>query len=160
MRGDEGDIEVASYNSRETNVDGDFGVAYTSDKLNIQAAIHNLKGTFNRDLADGFVNYTTFFSAICYRLDLAVAGLEPKAAYRVVKGADNILDAGANLTFVNNRLNLFGMYHSTGSTTFGLGMNYEAITFMSMYSTATSALSNYTSGTFEVGLRMRFGKKL
>jgi len=59
-----------------------------------------------------------------------------------------------NLTYANNKVNIFGMYHSSKSSTFGLGLNYQNLGFSGMYSTANSILSNYSNGNFELSLKM------
>lgn len=161
IRGSADDMAVGNYNLRDTYVDGDFGIAYLSTNLSVQAALPNMKGVFKRDQESESVDRETFFSAISYKIRLEGGsgfGLEPKVAYRGVKGMNNIIDAGANLSYENNKINLFGMYHSTNSTTFGIGLNHQTIGFTGMYSTATSALSSYTNGIFEMGLRVRILK--
>lgn len=156
--GDMDDINIFDYNRRNTYLDGDFGIAYTGTRLTFQAALPNMKSYFKRDILNNPVDRSTFFSAISYKALLSdgpeAFGLEPKISYRGVKNFDNILDIGANLTYANNRVNLFGMYHSSESATFGLGLNYQSIGFVGMYSTATSALSGYTNGNFEISLKV------
>ncbi len=156
MNGDPNDIIVANYNQTETYIDGDFGLAYTSNKLSVQAALPNIKGIFQRDLVNQSINYPTFFSAVSYKIDSENPGgisLEPKVVYRGIKGLNNILDIGANVSYANNKVNLFGMYHSIGSATFGLGMNYQSFGIIGIYSTNTTSLAAYSSGTFEIGLK-------
>ena len=162
IRGNVNDPNVAAFNQRETYMDGDFGLAYTNRKLNVQAAIPNMKSFLNKDVNGNTVDRSTFFSAISYKFDLEGEGgfgLEPKLAYRGVKGLDNIMDAGLNLTYANNKINVFGMYHSTKSSTFGVGLNYQNLGFGGMYSTANSILSNYSNGNFELSLKMILFKK-
>jgi len=165
QRLDDGDINgnpadplVASYNTRKTYVDGDFGLAYTSGHLEVQASVPNLKSVLKKDaimLADA----TTFYSAVAYRIDL-VKGSEssdivPKVAYRRVKGFDDIYDAGAQLNFANKEVYLLGLYHTSKSATFGVGMDYQKKYLIgASYSTQTSALNNYTNGSFEINLRL------
>jgi type IX secretion system PorP/SprF family membrane protein len=162
INGDPNDVNVGNYNQRQAYVDGDFGIAFTSNKLNIQGALPNLKSMFKKDITTNSVDRSTFFSAISYKMQLSEGtmgvGLEPKLAYRGVKGFDNIIDAGANLSYADNKVNLFGMYHSSKSTTFGLGLNYQSIGISGMYSTATSALSNYANGNFEISMKIKILK--
>lgn len=160
MNGDPNDIIVANYNQTEAYVDGDFGLAYTSNKLSVQAALPNIKGVFQRDLINQSINHPTFFSAISYKIDSEKPdgiSLEPKVIYRGIKGLNNILDIGANVSYVN-KVNLFGMYHSIGSATFGLGMNYQSFNIIGIYSTSTSSLAGYSSGNFEIGLKASLSK--
>lgn len=155
--GDIGDVNVNRYSQRDTYMDGDFGLAYTTNKLIIQASLPNMKSYFKRDLATNPVDRSTFFSSISYKLQLNAVesiGIEPKVAFRGVKGFDNILDAGANLSFANNQLNFFGMYHSSKSATCGLGFNYHSIGFNAIYTSAPMALSGYTNGSYEIGLKL------
>ena len=161
LNGDPNDLSVASYNQRSTYLDGDFGMAYSTGKLNIQIALPNLKGILKQDEVRGTVDRSTFFSAISYKIQTGVSSslqIEPKAVYRGVNGLDNILDLGANLSYAGNKVNLFGMYHSTQSATFGLGMNYQNFGFGGMYTTSTSALSGYTNGNFELNLKLNLFK--
>jgi type IX secretion system PorP/SprF family membrane protein len=142
--GDIADLNVIQYSQRDTYLDGDFGMAYTSKKLNIQAVLPNMKSTFKRDIANNPADRSTFFSAISYKMQLSAAGgfgIEPKVAYRGVKGLNNILDAGANLSYANNQVNFFGMYHSSKSATYGLGLNY------------------HSNGSFEIGLKLNLLNK-
>ena len=156
--GDPNDIVASNYNDRDTYVDGDFGIAYSGSRFTFQAALPNMKSFFKKDINNSSVDRATFYSAASYKLTLSEGaggfGLEPKVAYRGVKGMDNMIDAGANLTY-GDRLNLFGMYHSSKSATMGIGMKYLSFGINGMYTTATSALSNYANGNFEVSLSLR-----
>jgi type IX secretion system PorP/SprF family membrane protein len=158
IRGNQGDPNISAYNQRETYIDGDFGVAYSGNNLTIQAALPNMKNFLKKDINTDAVGRGTFFSAISYKIQMDESGgfgLEPKFVYRGVKGMDNIMDIGANVTYANNRVNFFGMYHSSKSSTFGVGLNYLNIGFSGMYSTATSALSNYANDNFEVSMKVK-----
>ena len=159
--GDVGDLNINRFNQRNTYLDGDFGIAYTSNKLSLQATLPNMKTYFKRDITTTPVDRSTFFSAISYKVQLSAdrgLGIEPKVAYRGVKGFDNMLDVGANLSYANNQVNFFGMYHSSNSATFGLGLNYQSMGFNVIYTTATTALYSYASGTFEIGLKLNLFK--
>jgi len=161
ISGDPDDLSVANYNLRNTYLDSDFGIAYTTNSINIQFAVPNLKGILKQDDIRGNIDRSTFFSAISYKIQTGESiglEIEPKAVYRGVKGLNNILDLGANLSYAGNKLNLFGMYHSTQSATVGIGFNYQSIGFSGMYTTSTYALSSYTNGNFEISLRANLFK--
>ncbi len=155
--GDDGDLALADYNRRETFIDGDFGMAYTTDRLNAQLALPQLKELFGRDRSS-VVNYTTFFTSLSYRFRLGMETegleLEPKLIYRGIRGSENVVDAGVNLLIANRRLNLFGMYNSEQNFTFGLGLNYKTLTVSGMYATGTATVQSYTRGDFELGLKL------
>ncbi|MEQ7799037.1 PorP/SprF family type IX secretion system membrane protein [Pedobacter sp. ASV1-7] len=162
MYGDPNDPSIGQYNDRKTYLDGDFGVAYTSDGLNIQAAVPNLKSVLKKDVIK-LADVATFYTAVSYKIGISEGAegmdIEPKFAYRGVKGFDNIWDAGAQLGIANKQVLLMGMYHSTKSATFGLGMDYKKKYLISgTYTTQTSALSAYTNGSFELNLRVNLSK--
>ncbi len=153
------DITLRGFNDQKAYVDGDFGLAYTGKRLGIQATLPNMKSLFGKDSEENSVDRSVFFSAISYKMTLASGAngfdLEPKVVYRGVKGYDNIADAGANLSYANNKVNLFGMYHTSQNATFGIGMNYQSFSFNGMYSSPTPGLRTYTAGNFEINLKMR-----
>ena len=160
--GNPNDPSVGQYNDRKTYLDGDFGVAYTSDKLNIQAAVPNLKSVLKKDVIK-LADVATFYTAVSYKIGISegIEGMdiEPKVAYRGVKGFDNIWDAGAQMGIANKQVFLLVMYHSTENATFGLGMDYKKKYLVSgTYTTQTSALSAYTNGSFELNLRLNLSK--
>lgn len=160
--GNPNDPLVGQYNDRKTYLDGDFGIAYTSNRLSIEGSIPNLKSFFKKDVIK-LADVATFYSAVSYKIQLSEGAegidLEPKVAYRGVKGFDNIWDAGAQAWIAGQQVFLMGMYHSTENATFGLGMDFKKKYLISgMYTTQTSALSNYTNGSFELNLRLSVGK--
>jgi type IX secretion system PorP/SprF family membrane protein len=160
--GNPADPSVGQYNDRKTYLDGDFGIAYTSDKLNIQAAIPNLKSVLKKDVIK-LADVATFYTAVSYKIGISegIEGMdiEPKVAYRGVKGFDNIWDAGAQMGIANKQVFLLAMYHSTENATFGLGMDFKKKYLVSgTYTTQTSALSGYTNGSFELNLRLNLSK--
>lgn len=156
--GDQSDPTLANYNSKGTSIDGDFGVAYTSNKLTIQGTLPNLRYLFKDN--GSTEEREIFFTAVSYKFfDPANISLEPKVAYRQVKGYNNIYDAGANVAFNNNQFSLQGLYHSSKSATFGVGFNTAAYSILAFYTTATSSLNSYSNGDFELGLKLNLSKK-
>ena len=159
INGDPNDPSVGKFNDRETYIDGDFGVAYTSTRLTIQAAAPNLKNIFKKDNVTGAADRSTFFTAVSYAFYFPKAldglGVEPKLAFRGVEGFDNILDAGANFSVANGAASVMAVYHSTESATIGMGARIKSLGEINAnYTTATAALSQYTSGNFQIGLKV------
>jgi type IX secretion system PorP/SprF family membrane protein len=156
--GNPNDPMVGLYNDRKTYLDGDFGVAYTSDKLSIEGSLPNLKSFFKKDVIK-LADVATFYTAISYKITLSEGmegiALEPKVAYRGVKGFDNIFDLSAQAWIANKQVFLMGVYHSSENATFGIGVDFKRKYLISgMYTTQTSALSAYTNGSFELNLRL------
>ncbi len=162
INGDMTDPSLAQFNNKGSIFEGDFGVAYTSNTLNIEGAIPNIR-SFIKQENDNNVDRSQFYAAASYKINSGTGEnsvlIEPKVAFRGIKGYDNIFDAGANVTFAE-KLFLMGMYHSTNSASFGAGINYKnSLSFMGFYTTETSALQGSASGTFEISIKATlFGK--
>ncbi|WP_316839484.1 PorP/SprF family type IX secretion system membrane protein [Pedobacter gandavensis] len=160
--GNPNDPGVGQYNDRKTYLDGDFGVAYTSNKLSLQVALPNLKSLLKKETVK-MADVATFYTAASYKIQISEGpegiDAEPKVAYRGVKGFDNIWDAGVQLGLANQQVFAMAMYHSSENASFGLGMDFKKKYLISgSYSTQTSALSGYTNGSFELNLRLSLGK--
>ena len=159
INGNPNDISVGEYNGQRTYLDGDFGAAFVSGGLTIQAAIPNLKSFFKKDVVK-VADVVTFFSAVSYNFALNNGiEIEPKVAYRGVRGFDNMVDFGTQLSLSEKRFLLMGIYHSNQSATFGLGLDIKKRYLVSgLYTTQTSELSGYTNGSFELNLRVNLTK--
>lgn len=164
LNGTTGDAAVAQYNDQKPYFDTEFGMAYLSKNLTLQAALPNMKTLFNKDENTAGGDESSFYASASYKFQLSNfldgSGLEPLVAMRGIRGGDNIIDAGANLTVAGNAANVMAIYHSTKSATFGLGVNYKSLlTISGMYTTETSALRSFASGNFELNLKVNlFGK--
>lgn len=163
INGNPNDVLVGQYNDRQTYIDGDFGVAFTNDRLTVSAALPNLNKLFNRDNST-VADISRFYSLASYKIPVGGTGLdgsllEPMVAYRMVEGYKDIWDAGAQLSVLDQQILLSAIYHSTENATFGVGMDYKKKYLISgLYTSNTSQLSNYTNGNFEIYLRIKFGK--
>lgn len=159
VNGNPNDILIGDYNGRRSYIDGDFGIAYTSKRLSIQAAIPNLNNFFSGNLTE-VVDFVAFYSALSYNFNLKGGiEVEPKIAFRGVKGYDNLVDFGTRVVFADRKFFLTGIYHSNESTTLGLGVDFMKKYLISgMYTTETSALNSYANGSFELNLRINFSK--
>ncbi|SDD07434.1 PorP/SprF family type IX secretion system membrane protein [Pedobacter soli] len=152
------DPAIARFNDRGYYLDGDFGISYTSKNLSIEGALPNMRALFRKDDLN-FADKPTFYSAVSYKFNLSsdinAISLEPKAVFRGIKNYQNLWDAGLNASLADDRLYLMAMYHNTQNATIGLGTNYKStLYFMAYYNTATSAISGYTGGDFEVNIRL------
>ncbi len=156
INGDITDPSITNFNNKGSLFDGDFGIAYTSNKLNIEAAIPNIRSFIKQD-EDNTVDRSRFYAAASYKISTGtgvnVLEIEPKVAFREIEGYDGIFDAGANFNFTN-KVFLMAMYHTTKSASFGAGINYKnSLAIMGYYTTETSALQGSANGTFEISLK-------
>lgn len=164
INGDPTDGEVSQFNMLKPYVDGDFGVAYTSNKLTLDGALPNLKATlFNRSDSRFDADRLVFIGVASYKFLLNGAGqgftLEPLGGYRIVKGYKDIVDLGANLTVNNYGVYLQGIYHTSGSVGIGCGLQQNSYGLNFNYTMETGQLSTYTNGGFEVGLKLMLFNK-
>jgi type IX secretion system PorP/SprF family membrane protein len=160
LNGDETDDEIAIYNQLKPYVDGDFGIAYTSEQLNISGAVPNLKSVFFKSSDERFdVDRLLFITVVSYKFGFANIDmplvLEPLVALRVVKGNTNIMDYGFNLDLTRYGLYLQGIYHTSRSMGVGFGLDQQTYAFSFSYNLETGLLGNYTQGAFELGIKLR-----
>ena len=162
--GDLTDVELQQYNQKGPYIDADLGIAYTSNNLFIEGVVPNLNTTiFNRAQQRADVDRTVFFGAVSYQIpmsnDITTFSLEPLAAYRVVKGFNNIFDLGLNLKMPVNHLDLHTIYHTNDNWSFGLNLDEPRYAISFNYNLYTGAISNYADGAFEFGLKLRLPGK-
>ncbi|RYE19620.1 MAG: type IX secretion system membrane protein PorP/SprF [Sphingobacteriales bacterium] len=159
VNGNPNDISIGDYNGRRAYIDGDFGIGYTSGRFSLQATIPNLNDFFNRSQGE-VADLVTFYSVIGYNFDLKGGmELEPKIAFRGIRNYSNMIDVGAQMAFADRKFFFTGIYHSNKSSTLGVGLDFMKKYMVSgMYTTETSALNSYANGSFELNLRINFGK--
>lgn len=151
--GDKNDVSL-DYNRKPYMV-GDFGMAYTTEVLTLQAALPNMKKYFEKDERN-MIDRATFLMSVSYKVALQAEGiyLEPRFGYRGAHGIDNILDIGSSINFQNNLLTAMGMYHSNKSFTLGFGFKLEErYSINGYYTNQWTELSTSLGGNFEIGLR-------
>ncbi|WP_157986656.1 PorP/SprF family type IX secretion system membrane protein [Chitinophaga alhagiae] len=156
--GDPDDPAFGAFNRRDNFFESDFGMAYTDEHFTIQAAMPNLFGHF-RDEYKNLAGTTSYFGAASYRILLngALNAIEPKVSYRGIKEADDILDAGAQFSFLQSRLNVFGMYHTSGNFTVGAGYQYNrVVALQGAYISQASGLRRIIGNSFELSLQLNF----
>ncbi len=162
--GDQGDASVQNLNQRNVYVDGDFGIAYTTKKLNIQASIPNLKDVFFKNGGENLdVDRSTFFTALSYNIPISNEynsfTIEPKVAFRGIKGFDNIFDAGIKLDMTAYNFDISAMYHSNQSATLAFGLNLDKMGLLFAYTNNNGPLRTYAANTFEFGVKLKMFNK-
>jgi type IX secretion system PorP/SprF family membrane protein len=157
--GDISDVEIAAYNVFKPYVDGDFGVAYTNGRLQVGAAIPNLKTVFFKTSDFSFdANRMTFMALAKYKIsvvdDFDNFVLEPIGGFRLVKGYNAIADIGFNFFMSEYGIYLQSIYHTSRSLGLGVGLNRDNYMVNFSYNMETGALSNQTRG-FELGIKVK-----
>jgi type IX secretion system PorP/SprF family membrane protein len=164
INGDLSDVEIGLYNQLKPYVDGDFGIAYTSERLYIGGALPNLRSAFFKTSDTRFdADRMLFMAATSYKIPIdevtRTFTLEPLAAYRIVKGYKDIVDVGANFSVNNYGLYMQGIYHSDQSMAVGFGLDQNTYALNFSYNIETGQIRNYTVGAFELGIKLRIPKK-
>jgi type IX secretion system PorP/SprF family membrane protein len=154
VNGDATDPSVSAFNRRDNYFEAEYGMAYTDTKLTLQASLPNVRSIVTGDnkAVDGG---GIFFTAASYKfaVDETITSIEPKLCYRGIRGYDNILDAGVNVSLLNNVANVMAMYHTSKSVTAGIGVNImKTVGIQAMYTSQTGGVKTYVDGTYEVGV--------
>jgi type IX secretion system PorP/SprF family membrane protein len=155
FNGDPGDVLLTDGNKMD--FDGGIGIAYTDKHITVQGAFPNMVSYFKKDNED-IVDRPTFFAAASYKLSFEDGEytVEPKVAYRGMKGFDNIIDVGANASY--KVLNVYGFYHTSKNVTLGLGVKIiDDLSISGAYTTPGSVIKGNVDGSFEIGMRYAFG---
>lgn len=154
--GDETDPVIAKFNGRKNAFEVDYGMAFTGNNLTLQASLINLVG-FLKDFDQSTANVATIYMAAAYTLHLkgAINSIEPQLSFRGVKRYNSILDFGANMVLFHHILNLYGMVHSTGNFSTGVGIHYKNLIYIQgSYLSQNADLKQYSNGSFEIDLTL------
>jgi len=154
--GDPADDLASRFNNRKVYLDGDFGIAYMNKRFTAQGALPNLKNLLKKDETTS-VDGSTYFLAMSYKLGVnpEVISAEPKLSFRGARGMDQLWDFGADLKFLDNMISIMGVYHSSRSSTIGLGLNYQNKAYIQGYYTSQISTERLeTGGDFEISLRV------
>ena len=158
--GDVDDQLVQQFDEQGYIFDGDLGAHYSNEKLSLSAVAPNLRSLiYSENVNDGY-NYSTFYFSAAYQVLDGSIKLTPKILYRGLDGYDNVIDAGVNAQFAEDKFNLLAFYHSSNSLSFGMGFNIlKKYQMQASYSLPiNSNLRKYTYGGVELGLKVNLSK--
>lgn len=159
-----GNIDDPSLNNFDEGgaLDGDFGIAYTTKLLTIQAAVPNLNNTFfeNDNGERRYVDSQVFYSAISYKIFVSSRindfNIEPLVAYRAIRGYKDIVDVGANFTMPEYNMNISAMYHTNEVISGAFGITLDKLGIFLSYSSFIGNTGAFANDGFELGLRYKF----
>lgn len=162
--GDQGDTELGQYNELKPYIDGDFGIAYTSNGLQLSAVVPNLKSAVFKSTVQRFDPDRLLFIAVAsYKIPLSnVEGdfsVEPLAAYRAIKDFKGLVDAGFKFDMKNYGIYMESIYHSNNILGLGFGLDRSAYVLSFNYNVETGQLGNRANSAFELGLKLRLFDK-
>jgi hypothetical protein len=156
------DVSVTKFNDRGAYFDGDLGLAYSGRKLTLQVALPNARSLRQEYQTDNQINQPRFFAAVSYKTRLNLSegvnplGIEPKLVYRDIEGFKSLVDFGANWTFLQEKVNVVTLYHSTQNVTLGLGARYKSLGLTALHTTKSHDLRGQQQSNFEIGLQYSF----
>lgn len=153
------DPYVDEFNNKGNEFQADFGMAYTNDKLTLQASLPNLTRTFkNTDKVEPRSS-PSFFMAASYKFGTKcpqINSIEPVVAFRGVKGYQAIADIGAKVNFYRNTVNMFAMYHTNNAVSAGVGFQFKnSIEVQASYTSQTAGVKTSVDGNFGLGIKVR-----
>ena len=151
------DPSLVNYNNtRHVNWDGNFGIAYTSGKLEAQFTYLNLNQ--KRSQTFSTIDYSTFYSSLAYQFDVDDdLRIKPLVAYRGVNNYKNQWDAAVEWSMFSKGFNLYTMYHSNNSFTGGFGFEYQRKLVVSgYYNSEPKKISGLTGGMFDLVIGYKF----
>ena len=155
--GDPNDKNIASLNERKSIIDGDFGIAFVTNRLTIDGTIYNLKSQIVGDGSnlDIGTDFNLYFVGAAYSIPMQNWTVNTRMAFRKVKNFDNLVDVGAEVRTSGNQLGFTGIYHSNKSSTFGVSyLHNEKWQVLGMYNTTANPIESYANGSFEVCLQI------
>lgn len=158
--GEVDDQLVQQFNDQGYIFDGDLGVHYSDEKLSLSAVAPNLRNLiYSENINDGY-NYSKYYFSAAYQVLDGPIKLTPKVLYRGLDGYDNVIDAGVNAQFADDKFNLLAFYHSSNAVSFGVGFSIQKkYQMQASYSLPiNSNLKKYTYGGVELGLKINLSK--
>jgi type IX secretion system PorP/SprF family membrane protein len=157
--GDANDPDLVNFNQRKTLFDGDFGIAYTSNRFGIEATLYNLKSQFKDDFKDAADNHIAYVAAE-YSFPVSDWTLKSKIAYRGVRNYTDVVDIAFNAITASEKLGFTGIYHTNKSASLGISyLHNRKWQLLGLYNTSAQPINNYTNGSFEIGLKINLTNK-
>lgn len=158
--GSSNDVTLGNFNNRKPNIDADFGIAFRTTNIKVEAALPNLKRLFERGEEATIMQSATYYAAASYKYDNdgnLFETIEGKLSVRGILNYRSIIDVGVTSQLFDEKFNLTAIYHSTNSLSLGAGARFmDKFSILALYTTNTSAMKSYSNGQFEVGLKYSF----
>lgn len=157
-----GDNAMTGNIESELKPDASFGALWYTDKYRIGvSAVQILNNKLDLFPGDGDGHMAVhYFLTGAYRFDISDAfGIEPSVLVKYVTPVPTQFDLSARFIYKNN-LWLGGSYRSSDAIAIFAG--YRILDYLSLgyaYDLATSDIQTYTSGSHEILIQLRFGKK-
>ncbi len=158
------DPYVDEFNKKGNEFQADLGVAYTNDKLTLQASLPNITRTFRNTDEVEPRSSPGFFASASYKLGTKCAqinSIEPLVAFRAVKGFKAVADVGAKVNFYRSTVNMFALYHSNNAVSAGVGFQFKnSIEVQASYTSQTANVQGNMNidGNFGLGIKIRLFK--
>ena len=151
-------VEGDYYNN--TSPDADFGISYTSETFNIQAAAYRLISSLRDDMHYNIGNNNAYYLNASYKIGKQDYIFIPQIGYNSLRNMDNIFDIGTEINVFDKQFRLLGMYHSNSSFTWGAGFNSRSnLNVLMVYSTPPKNFRSQANQVFELALQYSFRKK-
>lgn len=155
---DPNDPSLTLFNERKIQYDTDFGVAFISEKVDLELAVNNMAKQLDRTDKE-YADFNTGYLAAAYHFNWSNWALDGKFAYRAIRNYTDIMDIGMRASAPGEKLSFTGMYHTSSAATFGISyLHDKKLEISAFLHTPTSKINYAANGNFEVGLSYRFRK--
>lgn len=159
VEGDVDDPMLQHFNNRKVFYDGDLGLAYTDNRLTVQASVPGFTTAFKKDSED-LNGQMKLYTAVSYAFNISSlpgTKITPQAGYRLLKNNDGVADFGARVNFVQYRFGIEGIYHTNSAATAGVNIAVlPRLSVLCMYSSEPPAVREYARGNMEIGIKAGF----
>jgi len=156
------DDPAALYYENRMNVDGNFGIHYNIDKLNIGLTLpkilfqEKIYITETDTVEDQYIHDA--IGNLSYRFDLGEFAFEPHVLYHIQKYADHQFEA-YGLFHYQDVAYIGGSYRQDFGPSFYAGFNHAQFSFGYAYELSGDQVTGLGNGTHELMLRLRIGDK-
>lgn len=154
------DPGAADFNNRGKFIDAAVGMAYHAGDFIVQGAIPNMKEVFTKDDHRNTLDRSLYMTAVSYRFRLRENQgnwfVEPKLAYRGVRGMDGVVDAGVQVGVLGDQLRFVTLYHSSKNASFGFGFQgLKGFGVQALYSTGIRSTVSSLGSSFELNVKLK-----
>lgn len=154
------DPVIAANINGKPSYDGNFGILYTTEKLNIGATFFRISENLSKD-ALGNADLILMKGGIFYNFNPNTEGefqLKPLAMISIFKNLPAVFDGGAQAIF-NKYFNAMAVYQTTGNIRAGVGISIGEIGEINLFYNTNNKQSTVNAQQYEFGFKLNLPAK-
>lgn len=143
----------------KTSPDADFGVSYTSETIELQAAAYRFISSLKGNEFNSVLNNNAYYMSASYKIIQQDFVLVPQVGYNKIRNMDDVFDIGTEINVFDKQFKVLAMYHSNNSYTWGAGLNcLSKLNLLIVYNVPPKGFRSYSNQMFELALQYSFRK--